>query len=185
MLQDVETTTAAATWNVDADHSEIGFAVKHLMVATVKGSFRRFSGKVVLDEQNIGNSVIEADIDATSIDTRQEQRDAHLRSPDFFDAETYPSITFRSTKLEQLRHGYYRAVGDLTIRGTTREVVLDIEETGRGGDPWGNQRIGVSARTTINREEFGLTWNQALETGGVVVGKDVRISLDVELVKQV
>ena len=184
MLQDIETTTAAATWNIDADHSEVGFAVKHLMVATVKGTFRRFSGKVVLDEQNVGNSVIEADIDATSIDTRQDQRDAHLRSPDFFDAETYPSITFRSTKVEQLRHGYYRAVGDLTIRGTTREVVLDIEETGRGGDPWGNQRIGISARTTINREEFGLTWNQALETGGVVVGKDVRITLDVQLVKQ-
>jgi polyisoprenoid-binding protein YceI len=184
MLQDLETTTATTTWNIDADHSEVGFAVKHLMVATVKGTFRRFSGKVVLDEQNVANSVIEADIDATSIDTRQDQRDAHLRSPDFFDADTHPSITFRSKKVEQLRHGYYRAVGDLTIRGTTREVVLDIEETGRGGDPWGNQRIGISARTTINREEFGLTWNQALETGGVVVGKDVRITLDVQLVKQ-
>jgi polyisoprenoid-binding protein YceI len=185
MIQDIETAgTTASTWNVDADHSEVGFAVRHMMVATVKGAFRRFSGRVVLDEQNVGNSVIQAEIETASIDTRQEQRDAHLRSPDFFDAETYPKLTFQSTKVEQVRHGHYRAAGDLTIRGTTREVTLDIEETGRGGDPWGNQRIGFSARTTINREEYGLTWNQALEAGGVVVGKEVRITLDVQIVKQ-
>lgn len=184
MLQDIETTTTTSTWTIDADHSEVGFAVKHLMVATVKGTFRRFSGHVVLDENNMSASSIEANIETASIDTRQDQRDAHLRSPDFFDAENHPLITFRSRKVERLRHGYYSAIGDLTIRGTTREVVLDVEETGRGGDPWGNQRIGYSARTTINREDFGLTWNQALETGGVVVGKDVKISLDIETIQQ-
>jgi polyisoprenoid-binding protein YceI len=184
MSQAVETPVRGATvWTIDTDHSEIGFAVKHLMVATVKGSFRRFSGRVILDENNIGKSLIEADIDVASIDTRQEQRDAHLRSADFFDAESFPVMTFRSKKVEQLRHGYLRAVGDLTIRGATREVVLDVEETGRGGDPWGNQRIGYNARTTINRDEFGLTWNQALETGGVLVSADVKINVDLQIVK--
>jgi polyisoprenoid-binding protein YceI len=184
MLQAIQTPIATtSTWTLDADHSEVGFSVKHLMVASAKGTFRRFSGKVVLDEANIGASLIEAEIETASIDTRQEQRDAHLRSADFFDAENHPAITFRSTKVEQLRHGYYRAVGDLTIRGTTREVVLDVEETGRGGDPWGNQRIGFSARTSIKREDFGLTWNQVLETGGFVVGSEVKITLDAEIVK--
>jgi polyisoprenoid-binding protein YceI len=184
MLQAVETPIRGATvWNIDADHSEVGFAVKHLMVATVKGTFRRFGGQVTLDENNIGNSVISADIDVSSIDTRQEQRDAHLRSPDFFDVENHPTMTFRSQNVERLRHGYLRVVGDLTIRGVTREVVLDVEETGRGGDPWGNQRIGYNARATINRDDFGLTWNQALETGGVLVSSDVRINLDLQIVK--
>jgi len=183
MLRTLESPRAASVWTIDADHSEVGFAVKHLMVATVKGTFRRFSGQVTLDENDVGKSVIAAEIDVTSIDTRQDQRDAHLRSPDFFDASNFPVITFRSTKIEQLRHGYLRVLGDLTIRGTTREVVLDVEETGRGGDPWGNQRIGYNARTSIKRDDFGLTWNQALETGGVVVSSDVRITLDVELVK--
>jgi polyisoprenoid-binding protein YceI len=183
MLRTLESPRAASVWTIDADHSEVGFAVKHLMVATVKGTFRRFSGQVTLDENDVGKSVIAAEIDVTSIDTRQDQRDAHLRSPDFFDASNFPVMTFRSTKIEQLRHGYLRVLGDLTIRGTTREVVLDVEETGRGGDPWGNQRIGYNARTSIKRDDFGLTWNQALETGGVVVSSDVRITLDVELVK--
>ena len=183
MLRTLESPRAASVWKIDADHSEVGFAVKHLMVATVKGSFRRFSGQVTLDENDVSKSVVAVEIDVASVDTRQDQRDAHLRSPDFFDASNFPAMTFRSTKIDQLRHGYLRVIGDLTIRGTTREVVLDVEETGRGGDPWGNQRIGYSARTTIKRDDFGLTWNQALETGGVVVSSDVRISLDVELVK--
>lgn len=183
MLRTLESPRAASVWKIDADHSEVGFAVKHLMVATVKGTFRRFSGQVTLDENDISKSVVAVEVDVTSVDTRQDQRDAHLRSPDFFDASNFPAMTFRSTKIDQLRHGYLRVIGDLTIRGTTREVVLDVEETGRGGDPWGNQRIGYSARTTIKRDDFGLTWNQALETGGVVVSSDVRISLDVELVR--
>src|SRR5687768_1008713 len=171
------------TWNIDTDHSEIGFAVKHLMVATVKGNFRRFSGRISLDERNYAASSIEADIEVASIDTRQEQRDTHLRSPDFFDAENHPLMTFRSTKLEKLRHGYYRVIGELTIRGSTREVVLDVEETGRGKDPWGGDRIGYNARTTIDRAAFGLTWNQALETGGVVVSNEVKVTLEIETVK--
>jgi polyisoprenoid-binding protein YceI len=184
MLQPIETVGAeTATWTIDADHSEVGFAVKHLMVATVKGTFRRFSGQLVLDEANIARSSITAEIDATSIDTRQDQRDGHLRSVDFFDVENYPVITFRSRQIKRLRDGHYQATGDLTIRGTTRDVVLDVEETGRGGDPWGNQRIGYSARTTINREEFGLTWNQLLETGGVVVSNAIKVAIDVEVVK--
>ncbi|HEX6260476.1 MAG TPA: YceI family protein [Woeseiaceae bacterium] len=182
-LIETNANTGLATWNIDADHSEVGFAVKHLMFATVKGNFRRFSGRIVLDEANLAASTIEAEIEVASIDTRQDQRDTHLRSADFFDADNHPLMTFRSTKIEKLRHGYYRAIGLLTIRGQSNEVVLDVEETGRGTDPWGGERIGYSARTTIDRAAFGLTWNQALEAGGVMVGNDVRISLEVETVK--
>ena len=183
-MSQTQTAGTSTVWAIDPAHSEVGFAVKHLMVATVKGVFRSFSGKVVLNEQNLAASSIEAEIDVASIDTRQEQRDAHLRSPDFFDAENFATMTFRSTKIEKLRDGNLRAVGELTIRGTTREVVLDVEETGRGRDPWGGERIGYSAVTKINRDDFGLTWNQALETGGVLVSPDVKITLDVEVVKQ-
>jgi polyisoprenoid-binding protein YceI len=185
MSQQIQTpVTASSIWAIDPAHSEVGFAVKHLMFATVKGVFRNFSGKIVLNEQNLAASSVEADIDVGSIDTRQEQRDGHLRSPDFFDAENFPSMTFRSTKLERISDGEYRVIGELTIRGTTHEVVLDVEETGRGGDPWGGQRIGYSATTKINREDFGLTWNQVLETGGVAVSREVKITVDVEVVKQ-
>jgi polyisoprenoid-binding protein YceI len=185
MSQQVQTPVAASSlWAIDPAHSEVGFAVKHLMFATVKGVFRNFSGKIVLNEENLAASSVEADIDVVSIDTRQEQRDGHLRSPDFFDAENFPLMTFRSTRLERISDGEYRVIGELTIRGTTREVVLDVEETGRGGDPWGGQRIGYSATTKINREDFGLTWNQVLETGGVAVSREVKISVDVEVVKQ-
>ena len=185
MLQQVQNRVASpAVWAIDPAHSEVGFAVKHLMVATVKGAFRTFSGKLVLNEQNLSASSIEAEIDVASIDTRQEQRDAHLRSADFFDAENFPTITFRSTKIEQLRHSHFRAVGELTIRGVTREVVLDVEETGRATDPWGAERIGYSAVTRIKREDFGLTWNQALEAGGVLVGSEVKITLEIQVVKQ-
>ena len=184
-MSHVQTQLAApAAWAIDPAHSEVGFAVKHLMFATVKGVFRSFSGKIVLNEENLAASSIEADIDVASIDTRQEQRDAHLRSPDFFDADNFPSMTFRSTKLERVDGAHYRVVGELTIRGVTREVVLAVEETGRGGDPWGGQRIGYSATTKINREDFGLTWNQVLETGGVAVSREVKIAVDVEVVKQ-
>jgi polyisoprenoid-binding protein YceI len=183
-MTQTQTPATSAVWAIDPAHSEVGFAVRHLMVATVKGVFRSFTGKVVLNEQNLAASSIEAEIDVASIDTRQEQRDAHLRSPDFFDAENFGTITFRSTKIERIRHGYLRAVGELTIRGVTREVILDVEETGRGRDPWGGERIGYSAVTRINREDFGLTWNQALETGGVLVSPEVKITLDVQVVKQ-
>lgn len=184
MSQTTTTHTATSVWAIDPAHSGVGFSVKHLMFATVKGAFRTFSGKVVLNEANVRASSIEVEIDANSIDTRQEQRDAHLRSADFFDAENFPTVTFRSTRIEQVRPGHFRATGELTIRGVTREVVLDVEETGRGQDPWGGERIGFTARTTIERDAFGLTWNQVLEAGGFAVGNDIAITINAEVVKQ-
>lgn len=181
-------TTAAAvqsttqTWNIDPAHSEAGFAVKHLMISTVKGSFRSISGSIVLDTANPAASTGQAEIDVTSIDTRSEQRDAHLRSPDFFDVEKYPTITFRSRKVEARTDVAYRVTGDLTIRDVTREVVLNVEETGRARDPWGGERIGFTAETKLDRTDFGLTWNAALETGGVLVGNEVKISLEIQAV---
>ena len=174
--------TAQQTWTIDPGHSEAGFAVKHLMISTVKGNFRNVSGTIVLDESSPASSHVEAEIDATSIDTRQEQRDTHLRSADFFDVEKYPALTFRSTKVESLGSGQFRVLGDLTIRDVTKPVVLEVEETGRGKDPWGGERIGYSATTKFDRTDFGLTWNQALETGGIMVGNEVKVTLDVQAV---
>jgi polyisoprenoid-binding protein YceI len=168
------------TWTIDPAHSEADFAVKHLMISTVKGTFRTVSGKIELDAENPGASTVEADIDATTIDTRSEQRDTHLRSADFFDVEKYPTITFRSTKVEPRGEGEYRVTGNLTIRDVTKPVVLEVEETGRATDPWGNQKIGFTATTRIDRTEFGLTWNAALETGGVLVGNDIKITLEIQ-----
>ena len=170
------------SWSIDVDHSEVGFAVKHLMVSTVKGSFRKVTGTIVLDTEDITRSQVEAVIDTTSIETRQEQRDAHLRSPDFFDVENYPEITFRSTTVEKLGEDRLRVLGNLTIRGVTKPVVLDVEQAGRSKDPWGGERTGFSATTKINREDFGLTWNAALEAGGVLVGNEVKISLEIEAI---
>jgi polyisoprenoid-binding protein YceI len=173
---------AQQTWTIDPGHSEASFAVKHLMISTVKGNFRNVSGTVVLDESDPAASRVEAVIDAASIDTRQEQRDTHLRSADFFDVEKYPSLTFRSTKVESLGNGQFRVQGDLTIRDVTKPVVLDVEETGRGKDPWGGDRVGYSATTKFDRTDFGLTWNQALEAGGIMVGNEVKVTLDVQAV---
>jgi polyisoprenoid-binding protein YceI len=171
------------TWQIDPAHTEVGFAVKHMMIATVKGRFADVSGTITLDDDDATRSSVAVAISAASIDTRQEQRDQHLRSADFFDVEHYPELTFKSRRVEALENGRLRITGDLTIRGTTREVVLEATEEGRGQDPWGKERVGFSATTTIDRRDFGLTWNNALETGGVLVGNDVRISLDVEAVK--
>lgn len=175
-----QATLTRQTWTIDPAHSEAGFAVRHLMISTVKGSFRTVSGKIELDTENPAASAVEARIDAASIDTRSEQRDAHLRSGDFFGVETYPAITFRSSAVEARGNGKYRVTGDLTIRDVTKSIVLDVEETGRATDPWGNQKIGFTAATSIDRTEFGLTWNAALETGGVLVGNDVRITLEIQ-----
>ena len=171
------------TWQIDPAHTEVGFAVKHMMLATVKGRFADVSGTITIDEADIANSSVDVTISAASVDTKQEQRDAHLRSADFFDVENHPELTFRSRQVKSAGDGKLRIVGDLTIRGTTREAVLETTEEGRGKDPWGNERVGFSATTSIDRREFGLTWNNALEAGGVLVGNDVRISLDVEAVK--
>ena len=180
----MSTQAAAAqqTWTIDPGHSEASFAVKHLMISTVRGTFRNVSGTIALDEANPAGSHVEAEIDAASIDTRQEQRDTHLRSADFFDVEKHPALTFRSAKVESLGSGQFRVLGNLTIRDVTRAVVLDVEETGRGKDPWGGERIGYSATTKFDRTDFGLTWNQALETGGIMVGNEVKVTLDVQAV---
>ena len=176
-------TTGLTTWSIDPAHSSVEFAVRHLMIATARGRFAAVTGTVLLDDTEPANSAIDIAIDAASIDTREPQRDAHLRSADFFDVERFPVITFRSTQIERRSDDEYRATGDLTIHGVTRPVVLDISGHGQVTDPWGKLRAGFSATTRINRKDFGLTWNQLLEAGGVAVGDEVRISIDVELVK--
>ncbi len=173
----------SGTYTIDAAHSRVGFVARHAMVTKVRGTFNDFSGSLTLDFGDLDRSSAEVTIDVASIDTRQEQRDAHLRSPDFFDVEKFPSITFQSTRIEVLGGGRYNVYGDLTIRDVTREVVLETTDEGRGGDPWGGERAGFSATTRIDRRDFGLTWNQALETGGVMVGDEVKLQLEVEAVK--
>jgi polyisoprenoid-binding protein YceI len=154
------------------------------MIATVKGRFGEVQGTVELDPLRIDAGHVDVSINAASIDTRSEQRDAHLRSPDFFDVEKYPTITYRSRRIEQLSGGQLLVVGDLTIRGITREVPLTVTPGGFARDPWGNERAAYVATTEISRGDFGLTWNAALETGGVLVGDEVKINLEVELVRQ-
>jgi polyisoprenoid-binding protein YceI len=173
-----------STWQIDPMHSHVEFAVKHMMISTVKGRFAELIGTIQLDEADPTRSSVEVTIDAASIDTREAQRDGHLRSADFLDAEQYPSLTFQSRRVEQLGGDRLRVVGDLTIRGKTREVTLEVTAEGRAMDPWGNERVGFSARTSLNRQDFGLNWNQALEAGGILVGNEVRISLEVEAIKQ-
>lgn len=173
-------TTTAADWQIDPAHTQVEFAVKHMMISTVKGRFARVSGSIHLDDANPARSSVEATIDAASIDTRVDQRDAHLRSADFLEAERYPAITFHSTRVEPQGEGRAKVTGDLTIRGVTRTITLDVNEEGRLKDPYGNDRIGFSATGKLDRREFGLTWNQALEAGGVLVGNEVKITIDVE-----
>lgn len=179
-----DTNTGTTTWTVDPMHAELGFAVRHLMISTVRGRFGAVEGTVVVDEANPTNAKIDVTVDVTSIDTRQQMRDDHLRSADFFDVANYPKLHFVSTKIDGDVTGDFRVIGDLTIRGTTREVTLDASLAGRGRDPWGNERAGFEAKGKISRAEFGLNWNQALETGGVVVGDEVKISIDVEIIKK-
>jgi polyisoprenoid-binding protein YceI len=170
------TQAPATTWNIDPSHTNVEFSVKHLMISSVKGRFAQVSGTATGDQ-------IEVTIGAASIDTRQEQRDAHLKSADFLEVEKFPTITFKSREIDGDVDGEFRLAGDLTIHGVTRPVTLDVTSEGRGKDPWGGERAGFSAKGKIDRRDFGLHYNQALETGGVVVGHDVKISIDVELVK--
>jgi polyisoprenoid-binding protein YceI len=175
-------TEQTTTWNIDPAHSAAEFKVRHMMIANVKGHFSKVSGELSLDESNISNSSVHASIEAASIETRDDQRDAHLKSADFFDVEKYPLISFKSDKIKQ--NGELSVEGDLTIHGVTRRVTFDIEgPTPPTKDPWGNTRIAVSGSTKINRKDFGLTWNAALETGGILVGDEITINLDVEFVK--
>jgi polyisoprenoid-binding protein YceI len=176
--------TRTTTWNIDPAHTTAEFKVRHMMITNVKGQFRPVTGVVVLDESNITKSHVEASIDATSIDTREPDRDKHLKSADFFDVEKFPTLTFASTRVTRAGEGELEVEGDLMIHGVTRKVTFAVEgPTPPGKDPWGNTRIGLSATTKINRKDFGLTWNTALETGGILVGDDVTITLDVEAVK--
>ena len=170
------------SFQVDPSHSHVGFSVRHMM-GKVRGRFASFAGTVAIAEDPVESSV-DVTIDVASIDTRDEQRDGHLRSPDFFDAESHPNMTYRSTGLTSKGDGRYRVAGDLTIKGVTRPVPLDLTFEGVGIDPWGNQRLGFSATGEIDREHFGLTWNQALETGGVLVGKKVKIEIEAQTVRQ-
>jgi polyisoprenoid-binding protein YceI len=176
-------TATRTTWTIDAAHSNVEFSVRHLMIATARGRFAGVTGTVDLDEEDPSRSSIDVTIDAATVDTREAQRDTHLRSADFFDVEHYPVITFKTSKVERFLEDRYKAVGELTIRGVSRPVVLDITAEGRTRDPWGNDRAGFSATTKIKRSDFGLTWNQILEAGGVAVGDEVKISIDAELVR--
>ncbi len=177
-------TTKKTTWVIDPAHTTVEFAVKHMMVTTVRGRFGQVSGTIELDEEDLTRSSAEVTIPVASIDTREEQRDAHLRSADFFDAENHPNMTFRTRSIEQAGEDEYRVTGDLTIRGVTREVVLDARLEGRAKKPTGEEVIGLTASTSIDREDYGLKWNVALEAGGWLVGKEVRISLDVQAIRQ-
>jgi polyisoprenoid-binding protein YceI len=171
-------------WRVDPAHTRAEFAVKHLMITTVRGHFGDVDGTVREDSADPTRSTIEVSLKVGSISTGVEQRDAHLRSPDFFDADKFPSITFRSTRIVPAGDDKLQATGDLTIKGVTKSVVLDVTEEGRGGDPWGGQRAGFTATGKIDRRDFGLNWNQALEAGGFAVGHEVKITLAIELVRQ-
>jgi polyisoprenoid-binding protein YceI len=174
-----------SSWQIDPAHSHVEFAVRHLMISTVKGAFGDVRGTVWVDESDVQTVLVDITIQVASIDTRQEQRDAHLRSADFFDAARFPTITFRSRMVEGNHHDKeFRLVGDLTIRDVTRQVVLDVSAEGSLTDPWGAERAGFSAHGKIDRTDFGLTWNQALETGGVLVSNEVKISVEVELIRQ-
>ena len=170
----------ATNWQIDAAHTNVEFAVRHLMISTVRGRFGEVSGTLSLDPNDPTAATAEVTIKTASIDTRQEQRDAHLRSADFFEAERYPVITFRSNRIEGDTESEFLLHGDLTIRGVTREIVLNVTRDGQGTDPWGGQRVAFSATGKIDRKAFGLTYNQALETGGVVVGEEIKISIDAE-----
>jgi polyisoprenoid-binding protein YceI len=171
-------------WEIDPVHSQAVFSVKHLMITTVRGQFNVLRGKLDIDEQQPENSWVEAEVDAASIDTRDEKRDAHLRSPDFFDAEKYPTITFKSTKVESVGDNEYRVTGNLTMHGVTKEVTFAAEYSGQLKDPYGLQRAGLSAKTTINRKNFDLNWNAVLETGGVAVSDIVTIEIDLAAVQK-
>lgn len=178
------TAAIASEWVFDKDHSSVGFSVRHLMVTNVAGKFREFDGLVTLDDKDVTKSKVAVSVDVGSVDTDHQKRDDHLKSPDFFDAEKHPKMTFESTKV--VKKGKKLQIhGNLTIRGTTKPVILQVDElTNVVKDPWGNTKRGAVAHTTINRTDFGLTWNKALETGGVVVGEDVKIELQLELVEK-
>jgi polyisoprenoid-binding protein YceI len=174
---------AATTWQIDPQHSSAQFSVRHMAIATVRGAFSKVTGTIVLDDKGITKSSVDVTIDTTTVDTREPNRDNDLRSDKFFDVAHYPTMTFKSRKVEQVSPGKLKVTGDLTIRGTTKEVVLDVDGPSAPiKDPWGNQRAAASATTKVNRQDFGVKWNATLDNGGVVVGDDVSITIDVEMI---
>ncbi len=174
----------ATTWNIDPDHSNVGFKVRHLMVSNVRGSFEKLNGSVDINDKDITKSKVSVTIDTASINSNVQKRDEHLRSADFFDVAKFPTMTFVSKKVAKAGKDKLKVTGDLTLHGVTKEVVLDVEGPSKESkDPWGNLRSGAVASTKINRKDFGLSWNAALETGGVAVGEEVTISLEIEMIK--
>jgi polyisoprenoid-binding protein YceI len=177
------TAFAGNRWEIDASHSRASFSVRHMMVTNTRGEFTKVSGVAILDDKDMSKSMVEATIDATSVNTNNADRDKHLKAPDFFDTANHASITFKSKKVSKAGKGKYKVLGDLTIKGVTKEVTLDVEElTEPVKDPWGNTRRGAAASTKINRQDYNLKWNTVLEKGGVAVGDEVKIALDVELI---
>lgn len=172
-------------WEIDSSHSSVHFAVRHLVIAKVRGTFARWSGSVQAPEGDFSKATVAVTIDASSIDTGVDQRDTHLKSADFFDVAQFPELSFAGKRVEARSGGDIDVIGDLTIKGITREVVLRVEQHGQAKDPWGNVRAAFTAKTSIDRKDFGLTWNQVLETGGVMVGDRVEIEAEIEAVKQV
>jgi polyisoprenoid-binding protein YceI len=175
----------ASTWTIDPEHSNVGFKVRHLMVSNVKGQFDKHTGTVDIDDKDITKSKVEVSIDTNSINTNVQKRDEHLRSADFLDVAKYPTMTFVSKKVEKAGKGKLKITGDLTLHGVTRQVVLDAEPLSKESkDPWGNIRRGTVATTKIDRKDFGLTWNKGLETGGVLVGDEITITLEIEMIRK-
>ena len=181
----VPAVAATSTWQIDPQHSSAQFAVRHLGLSTVRGAFSKLSGTMVRDDQDITNSSVEVTIDVNTVDTREPDRDKDLRSERFFDVAHFPTMTFKSKKVEQVAPGKLRVTGDLTIRGTTKEVTLEVDgPTAPVKDPWGNQRLAATATTKINRQDYGVKWNAKLDNGGVVVGDEVNITLDIEMIQK-
>ena len=177
-------TGTTTTYAIDPSHSQVGFSVKHMMFSTVRGNFRGFEGTIVVDNDNPANSSVNVTIDASTITTGDVKRDEHLRSADFFDAETYPTITFKSTHVDFKSADDFKVEGELTMHGVTRPVTIKAEQTGEGTNPWGKDVAGFEGSAKINRKDFGLNWNAALEKGGVLVGDEIKINLELEVGKQ-
>ena len=180
----MKTTAKNEKWSFDIVHSSINFTVRHMVVSKVRGRFTKWDGTLTMDERDPSGGSVEVVIDAASVDTGVDQRDTHLRSADFFDVEHFPTLTFRSTRVEKAGAGALKVAGELTMHGVTRPVVLDVEYAGSAKDPWGGVRAGFSARASLDRKDFGLLYNQLLETGGVLVGEKVEIAIEAEMVRQ-
>ena len=177
---------STSSWQIDSQHTAAQFSVRHLAISTVRGQFSSVKGTVQIDDTDVSKSTVDVSIDVNSVDTREPKRDAHLKSADFFDAAKYPEMVFKSKKVERAPDGRLKVRGDLTIRGITKEVILDVDgPTGAVKDPWGMQRAGLTATTKINRQDFGVKWNAPMDNGGVVVGDEISIVIDLEMTKQV